>query len=154
MSRCPKKLLSALLIISFFLLNTSLYCSTLKIQVTNVRPKLKGYVLFALYNKEEGFLEKRTVIASLSIKVKRNILEGVYKDIPPGIYSIAIFHDANNNGYLDRFLGIPTEGYGFSRIRAKTLRKPGFQETSIRLKPQETATIIIPMQYLHSNHKP
>ena len=38
-----------------------------------------------------------------------------FNDIPPGTYAIAVFHDENANGKLDKnFLGIPCEGYGAS----------------------------------------
>jgi uncharacterized protein (DUF2141 family) len=33
----------------------------------------------------------------------------------PGIYALAVYHDANSNGKFDRTaLGLPAEGYGFS----------------------------------------
>ncbi len=38
-----------------------------------------------------------------------------FEEIPRGTYALAVFHDENMNGKLDtNWLGIPTEGYGFS----------------------------------------
>lgn len=35
--------------------------------------------------------------------------------LAPGDYAVAVIHDANGNGKLDTFMGIPREGFGFSR---------------------------------------
>lgn len=38
-----------------------------------------------------------------------------FDDLPSGAYAVALFHDENGNGKLDTVLGIPREGFGFSR---------------------------------------
>ncbi|MEH3107784.1 MAG: DUF2141 domain-containing protein [Sphingomonas fennica] len=38
-----------------------------------------------------------------------------FENLPSGDYAVALFHDANGNGRLDTALGIPREGFGFSR---------------------------------------
>jgi uncharacterized protein (DUF2141 family) len=35
-------------------------------------------------------------------------------NVRPGRYAIAVYHDVNGNGTLDRVVGIPREPYGFS----------------------------------------
>jgi uncharacterized protein (DUF2141 family) len=50
---------------------------------------------------------RRTIPAS----VPRIRFEG----LPPGNYAVAVIHDANGNARLDTMLGIPREGFGFSR---------------------------------------
>lgn len=35
--------------------------------------------------------------------------------LPSGTYAVSLFHDENGNGRLDTVLGIPREGFGFSR---------------------------------------
>ena len=35
--------------------------------------------------------------------------------MPPGNYAAALIHDENSNAKLDTLLGIPREGFGFSR---------------------------------------
>ena len=39
----------------------------------------------------------------------------VFRGLPMGDYAIAVIHDENDNARLDRFAGIPREGFGFSR---------------------------------------
>jgi uncharacterized protein (DUF2141 family) len=49
------------------------------------------------------------------IKVRHTQARCDFEDIPPGTYALAIIHGENSTGKLDtNWLGIPTEGYGFS----------------------------------------
>jgi uncharacterized protein (DUF2141 family) len=50
-----------------------------------------------------------------------------------GHYAVAVFHDRNNNGRLDTFMGIPREGYGFSRNPGFKPRAPHFDEAALDL---------------------
>ncbi|MBS0505578.1 MAG: DUF2141 domain-containing protein [Proteobacteria bacterium] len=38
-----------------------------------------------------------------------------FEGVPSGAYAVSLFHDENANGRLDTMLGIPREGFGFSR---------------------------------------
>ena len=38
-----------------------------------------------------------------------------YRGVAPGDYSLLVIHDENRNGRLDKVLGLPREGFGFSR---------------------------------------
>jgi uncharacterized protein (DUF2141 family) len=45
----------------------------------------------------------------------------------PGVYALAVYHDANSNGKFDRTaLGLPAEGYGFSNNPAIWFGPPSF----------------------------
>lgn len=52
----------------------------------------------------------------------------VWSGLPEGNYAISVFHDANSNGKLDTFAGIPREGYGFSRNPPFRPRAPRWEE--------------------------
>jgi uncharacterized protein (DUF2141 family) len=50
-----------------------------------------------------------------------------FLDIASGTYALAVIHDENSNGKLDtNWLGIPTEGYGFSNDAKALLGAPSF----------------------------
>lgn len=51
--------------------------------------------------------EKRSVPASQSALK--------FQGLPSGAYAVSLFHDENSNGKLDTVIGIPREGFGFSR---------------------------------------
>ncbi len=98
------------------------------IEVENIRTS-GGTVWIGLYDSRENYLVK-----------ERAIVEGqhvdhtgkVFIEVPNlsfGNYALALFHDINNNGELDRnFLGIPSEPYAFSRLPATKWRLPRFDE--------------------------
>lgn len=48
----------------------------------------------------------------------------------PGRYAVALVHDENGNGQLDKLLFVPKEGFGFSRNPAIRFGPPGFDEAS------------------------
>jgi uncharacterized protein (DUF2141 family) len=69
-----------------------------------------------------------------------------FRNIPPGIYAIGIFHDENDNGKLDtNFLGVPREGFGFSN-NPTFLRKPTFKESSFEIT-EPAAQVTVRLRY-------
>lgn len=55
--------------------------------------------------------------------------------LPPGRYAVTVFHDENNNQRLDTLLGIPREGFGFSRNPVVRFGAPKFRQVDIQLAP-------------------
>ena len=56
--------------------------------------------------------------------------------VPAGTYAAQAFHDENDNGKIDRtFLGIPTEGIGFSNDARMHLGPPSFDDAAFALGP-------------------
>ena len=51
----------------------------------------------------------------------------------PGVYALAVIHDENGNGRLDKFMGIPREGFGFSRNPRIRMGPPRFEEVRFEL---------------------
>jgi len=69
-----------------------------------------------------------------------------FTDLPSGSYAVSVFHDANSNGKLDTFIGIPREGYGFSRNPPFRPRAPTFSETEIDLSG--ATQVLVSIRYL------
>ena len=67
--------------------------------------------------------------------------------VVPGHYAISLFHDQNSNAKLDTFLGVPREGFGFSRNPVIRFGAPKFDSVDIELPPGFTRTTVR-MQYL------
>lgn len=56
--------------------------------------------------------------------------------IPPGTYAVQAWHDANDDGVIDRnFLGLPTEDLGFSRDAPMRFGPPRFDDAAVRIEP-------------------
>lgn len=49
-----------------------------------------------------------------------------FTGLPSGEYALALIHDENANNKLDTFMGIPREGFGFSRNPAIGFGPPSF----------------------------
>lgn len=62
--------------------------------------------------------------------VKRSVPAGErtvrIEGLATGSYAVALFHDENGNGRLDTRLGIPREGFGFSRNPPVYFGPPSF----------------------------
>ncbi len=84
------------------------------------------------------------VTAAVAIKDRKAAAR--LTNITPGTYAIAAFHDENGNGKLDTFLGIPREGFGFSRNPPLRPRAPKFSECSF--DTHDNPAIAIKMRYL------
>jgi uncharacterized protein (DUF2141 family) len=67
----------------------------------------------------------------------------VFDGLPPGTYAISVLHDENGNGVMDSsWLGVPREGFGFSRIpRLVAMRAPTFEEASFRVEADGSVTV-------------
>jgi uncharacterized protein (DUF2141 family) len=75
---------------------------------------------------------------------KQGAVELRVRNVKPGSYSIAVFHDVNGNGKLDRnFIGLPSEPYGFSNDVGRR-GPPDFERARIVVREPST-TIVIPV---------
>jgi len=60
----------------------------------------------------------------------------------PGAYAISVYHDANGNHEFDQnFIGLPTEGFGFSNNPALRIGPPSFEAARFLAKGDLTITI-------------
>ncbi len=67
------------------------------------------------------------------------------RNVKPGAYAIAVFHDRNGNGKLDRSLiGLPSEPYGFSNNVGR-VGLPDFQAALITVGAA-TSAITVPVR--------
>lgn len=80
------------------------------------------------------------------VPIKNRVATASFREIISGPYAIAVFHDQNNNGRLDTFLGIPREGFGFSRNASPFARAPHFSECAINVATD--IVMAIKMRYL------
>jgi uncharacterized protein (DUF2141 family) len=76
---------------------------------------------------------------------RAGVVEMRVRNVKPGSYAIAVFHDTNGNGKLDRsFIGLPSEPYGFSNDVGRR-GPPNFEAARIVVK-EPTTTIVIPIR--------
>jgi len=115
------------------------------VEITGVENEA-GQVSIGLFNSNEGFPDKGREYKGIFVKAKSRTLHHTFTEIPNGDYAIAIFHDSNTNGILDKnFLGIPKEGYGFSENATAFMSAPDFEKAKFTL--DSTYTSEIKMKY-------
>jgi uncharacterized protein (DUF2141 family) len=101
----------------------------------------QGSVRVALYNKPEGFTEPKKAVHLRSVDAEKGQVT-LSLNVPPAKYAVAVFHDANNNGVLDKnAFGIPTEAYGFSNNARGRFGPPDFGDCLIEIGPNTQARI-------------
>ena len=72
----------------------------------------------------------------------------VFDDLPTGIYAVAVVHDENGNGRLDKnFLGLPTEGYGVSNNRTYAASSPKWDESRFNVSSREPVVLRVSLRY-------
>ncbi|MEZ5749079.1 MAG: DUF2141 domain-containing protein [Caenibius sp.] len=120
--------------------------ASLLVTITGLK-STKGVVKLAICPAGSDFPDcKERAVRTASLKIAGGAAHGRFSDLPAGIYAISVFHDANANGRLDTFLGIPREGYGFSRNPPFHARAPRFSETEMTVNGATETTIA--MRYL------
>lgn len=118
----------------------------LTISISNMRNE-KGSVLVSVFKGEKGFpSDNDRAIDNLKLttaQAKKFILE----DLEPGDYAIAILHDENNNGKMDKVIFFPKEGFGFSNDAMGTAGPPSYKKAKFTVKAPKTS-INIKMKYM------
>ena len=113
----------------------SAHAATLTVEVTGVRSP-KGTVQAALYPdaKSDRFLDLSAATARSLAKAKPGTVVITFKNVKPGIYAVALYHDENGNGKLDATaIGVPKEGAGFSRDAVGRMGPPRFDRASFEV---------------------
>lgn len=114
---------------------------TLTIRINGV-PSDKGKVLIGVYNKKEGFRDEKYTFKNLTVDAVKGSMVVQIPDLPNGNYAIAVFHDANENGKLDKnFLGIPTEKFGFSNDAMGAFGPPDFEDCIVKVESNKEISI-------------
>lgn len=98
----------------------------------------RGEVAVAVYDSAESFKERTDAVAKGRIAPGNNMATWTTEPIEPGLYAVAVYHDLNQNGQLDRSaLGAPSEPYGFSNDARGRFGPPKFEKAAIRIEPGE-----------------
>ena len=101
--------------------------ATIILKVTGFRSE-KGQVKIAVFNAREKWPEDP--VYSATIDVNSPTVTWKISDVPYGDYAVAVFHDENRNGKMDKnLLGIPVEAYGFSNHQRVTFGPPKWEAT-------------------------
>jgi uncharacterized protein (DUF2141 family) len=94
----------------------------------------KGQIVCALFDSAKHFPDGEHALQGHVVKVANRRGECKFSGLSPGTYAVALFHDENSDKVLNTFLGIPREGFGFSRdAPPSTFGPPKFSAAAFRV---------------------
>lgn len=107
-----------------------------------------GTIRVALYDNEDTFREEpqaRALVTRPAADAEAGEMTVVFEGLAAGDHAVIVTHDENDNGRMDRFLGmIPTEGYGLSNDPAVT-GPPAFKDSAFALTAD--GSVVVPLHY-------
>jgi uncharacterized protein (DUF2141 family) len=121
-------ILTILILISTIISNN--HTDTLTLQVENIE-SANGSIKLALFNSTDAFLkDDQAAYVKSYTHQSAGTIHIEWPEIAYGTYALAIYHDENDNGKLDKNLfGIPSEPYSFSNNPKIKWRGPQFEES-------------------------
>lgn len=131
---------------AFVLLGGASPVATLEVDIAKLR-STKGVIQFCLTSDPKNFPACVDDARALTRTVPAGKRDVQFEGLPVGDYAIAVIHDENGNNKLDTTLGIPREGFGFSRNPAIGFGPPKFSAARFTLDKNGTEQDIR-MRYL------
>ncbi len=107
-----------------------------------------GNITALLYgDNPRDFLKKGKKLVKIRAPAHEGTVEVCLPAPGPGEYAVTVYHDENGNTDFDRsWLGIPTEGYGFSNDPVVFFGPPDYADAAFRLEDGET-TVDVTLTY-------
>ena len=115
--------------------------STLQVDLVGLRNS-KGVIHACLTQDRKWFPDCKADPHAIRQTVTTSTASLTFTELTPGDYALALFHDENTNNRLDTVLGIPKEGFGFSRNPVVRFGAPRYDKTNIKLPAGVTRTFV------------
>lgn len=137
----------ALPLAALLLAATGAQAGTIRVDVSGFRNG-SGTLLCALFNRAAEFPDG-TALLRTRTPARANGAQCVFKDVAPGRYAVAVVHDENDNGHMDRvpLIGLPLEGYGVSNNHTYAMHGPRFAESAFTYDGTAELTLRIVLRY-------
>ena len=110
----------------------SINSGRLIVRIENLKSD-EGTVRFGLFNSPESFPKKDQAYRKGGYPVEDGKCTLIFDKLPYGEYALAVGHDRNNNGDVDRFLGFPIEPVGVSGYPKSLWKPPAFQKAKFTI---------------------
>lgn len=116
--------------------------TSILIEIGGLRSK-NGQVLACMTSNPKAFPDCQKDPQALHLTAPAINGETVqFKGVQPGRYAVALFHDENANGRMDKMLIVPREGFGFSRDAPLQFGPPKFGAASFAVGSTPVRTAI------------
>ena len=122
----------------------------LEVRIEGLR-SADGDVRVALHRQVTGAeaIDEAVVVGAIMRPAASGTVRVIFADVTPGAYVVAAFHDADGDGELaQNFVGMPTEGYGFSNGAVGFMGPPSFEDAAVAVSEGEDApSVSVPIAY-------
>lgn len=99
----------------------------------------EGYAMVAVFADAADYQSGYPVAARARVPIVDSNARAVFPDLPYGTYGVALFHDRNANGELDKnAMGIPREAYGHSNNARSFFGPPAFDKIKLSIDRPQT----------------
>lgn len=133
-----------LIILLLFLITHQIALSqtgNLTVTVTGIKAD-KGTIEIGIFNSKYAFPKKGREFKTMSLKANAPTLTFTIKGLPDGAYAIALYHDINADGKVNKnIIGVPKEGYGFSNNVKPLFSSPSFEKAKFTIASDTSITI-------------
>ncbi|NHC33655.1 DUF2141 domain-containing protein [Scytonema millei VB511283] len=111
----------------------------LTVEINGFRNR-EGQACVSLFASSQGFPNNRkNVVQRQCNKITSVPLTLNFRNLKAGNYAVAIIHDTNGDGTLNRNdIGMPIEGYGFSRNPEIRTAAPKFNDAAVLIAGPNT----------------
>jgi uncharacterized protein (DUF2141 family) len=122
-------------------LATAVHADELTVTITDIRAA-QGSMMVSLVDSDAAWNSKAKPVAAKKVAAEKGEMQFKFSDLPAGVYAVQVMHDENDNNKLDaNFLGIPSEGYGFSN-NPNVMRRAHFDEAVFEVGADKTVITI------------
>ena len=120
--------------------------STIQLDVSAFKNN-RGTLICRLFNKAANFPDGVGILTE-NVAIPGPTGSCTFSDIKSGSYAVAVIHDENGNGQLDKnFVGMPTEGYGVSNNKTYALSSPKWEESTFSVGTAESKVLQVKLRY-------
>jgi uncharacterized protein (DUF2141 family) len=107
-------------------------CDSLCIRVINLRND-HGRVICTIFNSPDAFpSDDKKSLRTTSVPIVNRGAVCEFRGLPASTYAVVVYHDENSDGVFNQnWLGMPKEGFGFSRDAPARFSPPSFKSASL-----------------------
>jgi len=103
----------------------------------------KGVILACLSRNPAMFLKCDRDLAAYKARIPADGQTALhFTGVAPGDYALAVVHDENSNSRVDKMLGIPKEGVGFSRNPVLMMGPPRFDAVQFHVADARVSQVV------------
>jgi uncharacterized protein (DUF2141 family) len=120
---------------------------TISVRVEGLRNN-NGTVFVALFDNKKAFEDNKNPMLSGQARPVGGACVVVFEKVVPGRYALNFIHDENDNKKLDtNFIGMPKEGFGYSKDAMGRFGPPGFEAAAL-VVPVGPFPVIMKAKYM------